>query len=99
MTKKSPDLHGNAPDNASVALLLVDVINDLEFVGGDELLTHAYSQTPRHAQIEFLINWGGVGSWKDLYVDAWRAQQRGSGAVVVFQPSLFSSSSICCSVM
>jgi nicotinamidase-related amidase len=41
MTKKNPDLHGNAPDNASVALLLVDVINDLEFVGGDEMLTDA----------------------------------------------------------
>jgi len=36
-TKKSPDLHGNAPDNASVALLLIDVINDLEFDGGEEL--------------------------------------------------------------
>jgi nicotinamidase-related amidase len=41
MTKKSPDLHGNAPDHANVALLLVDVINDLEFVGGDELFTYA----------------------------------------------------------
>jgi len=41
MTKKSPDLPGNAPDNASVALLLIDLINDLDFVGGDELLTYA----------------------------------------------------------
>ena len=40
MTKKSPDLLGNAPDNGSVALLLVDVINDLEFAGGEELLTY-----------------------------------------------------------
>ncbi len=31
MVKKSPDLHGNAPDNARLALLLIDVINDLEF--------------------------------------------------------------------
>ena len=37
MTKKSPDLHGNAPDNSKVALLLVDVINDLDFEGGELL--------------------------------------------------------------
>ena len=32
-----PDLHGNAPDHCAVALLLVDVINDLEFPGGAQL--------------------------------------------------------------
>jgi hypothetical protein len=31
MSKKNPDLHGNSPDNSTAALLLVDVINDLEF--------------------------------------------------------------------
>jgi nicotinamidase-related amidase len=30
-----------APDHSLVALLLVDVMNDLEFPGGDQLLTHA----------------------------------------------------------
>jgi nicotinamidase-related amidase len=40
--KKSPDLHGNAPDNSSVALLLIDVINDFEFdEGADDLLASA----------------------------------------------------------
>jgi len=29
--EKSADLHGNAPDNSPVALLLIDVINDFEF--------------------------------------------------------------------
>jgi len=52
MAKKSPDLHSNAPDNASVALLLVDVINDLEFVGGDELLTHALPATRNIAPLK-----------------------------------------------
>jgi hypothetical protein len=33
MSKKSPDLHGNAPDNSTVALLLVDVINDWNSTG------------------------------------------------------------------
>ncbi|HEX6242003.1 MAG TPA: isochorismatase family cysteine hydrolase [Polyangiales bacterium] len=38
---RSQDLHGNAPDKAEVALLLVDVINDLEFDTGPALLRHA----------------------------------------------------------
>ena len=37
MPAKNDDLHGNVPDTAPVALLLIDVINDLEFPGGDEL--------------------------------------------------------------
>jgi nicotinamidase-related amidase len=35
------DLHGNVPDKSSVALLLIDVINDLEFPEGDQLLHSA----------------------------------------------------------
>jgi nicotinamidase-related amidase len=35
------DLHGNVPENCNVALLLVDVINDLEFEGAEALLGHA----------------------------------------------------------
>ncbi len=38
---RSEDLHGNAPDKAAAALLLIDVINDLEFPEGEELLRHA----------------------------------------------------------
>ena len=41
MPSKNHDLHGNAPDRSSVALVLIDVINDLEFDGGEELLNKA----------------------------------------------------------
>ena len=41
MPAKNEDLHGNAPDKSDVALLLIDVINDLEFPEGDQLLRHA----------------------------------------------------------
>jgi nicotinamidase-related amidase len=34
---KNEDLHGNVPDNSPVALLIVDMINDLEWPGGDRL--------------------------------------------------------------
>jgi nicotinamidase-related amidase len=37
MPAKNSDLHGNAPDKSPVALLLIDVINDLEFDGGEQL--------------------------------------------------------------
>jgi nicotinamidase-related amidase len=41
MSRPNRDLHGNAPDKSEVALLLIDLINDLEFEGGDQLLLHA----------------------------------------------------------
>jgi nicotinamidase-related amidase len=39
--KHSPDLHGNAPDNSPVVLLLIDVINDFEFEGAEALFQNA----------------------------------------------------------
>lgn len=39
--KQNNDLHGNAPDKSEIALVLIDVINDLEFEGGEELLRAA----------------------------------------------------------
>jgi len=44
---KNPDLHGNVPDKAPVALLLIDVINDLEFPEGDRLALHAVPMAGR----------------------------------------------------
>lgn len=40
MIAKNKDLYGNAPDQSRGALLLIDVINDLEFEGGELLLPH-----------------------------------------------------------
>jgi nicotinamidase-related amidase len=37
MVAKNSDLHGMVPDKCSVALLLLDVINDLEFEGAEQL--------------------------------------------------------------
>ncbi|HVK13203.1 MAG TPA: isochorismatase family cysteine hydrolase [Gemmataceae bacterium] len=41
MPSPNPDLHGNAPDSCRVALLLVDVINPLDFPEADQLLRFA----------------------------------------------------------
>jgi nicotinamidase-related amidase len=41
MPTKNPDLHGSAPDKSEIALLLIDVINDLDFPEANQLLRHA----------------------------------------------------------
>src|SRR5690606_11241606 len=41
MPTRSADLHGNAPDKARAAVLIIDMINDMEFDGGREMLAHA----------------------------------------------------------
>jgi nicotinamidase-related amidase len=40
MATPNPDLHGSAPDKNPVALLLVDVINPLDFPEADQLLRY-----------------------------------------------------------
>jgi nicotinamidase-related amidase len=49
MPARNEDLHGNVPDKSDVALLLIDVINDLEWEGGEMLLTHALPMAERIA--------------------------------------------------
>lgn len=39
--EKNVDLHGSAPDKHKIALLLIDVINDFDFPGADQLLRYA----------------------------------------------------------
>jgi nicotinamidase-related amidase len=51
MPTRNPDLHGNAPDSSRVVLLLVDVINDLEFDGGEKLLKPALAAARRLAAL------------------------------------------------
>jgi nicotinamidase-related amidase len=41
MPAKNQDLHGNVPDKADAALLIIDAINDLEFSGGEAILPAA----------------------------------------------------------
>ena len=41
MPAKNEDLHGSAPDKCETALLLIDVINDLEFPEADQMIDAA----------------------------------------------------------
>jgi nicotinamidase-related amidase len=52
MPIRSNDLHGNVPDSAATALLLIDVINDFEFEGGERLLQLAMPVGKRIAQLK-----------------------------------------------
>jgi len=49
MPGPSKTLHGSAPDQCPVALLLVDVINPLDFPEADRLLRHAVPAAGRLA--------------------------------------------------
>jgi nicotinamidase-related amidase len=44
---KNDDLHGSVPERCPIALLIVDVINDMEFDGGEDLFEHALPMAKR----------------------------------------------------
>jgi len=52
MPAKNKDLHGNVPDACPVALLLIDVINDLDFPGNQWLVKHAAPLANRIAALK-----------------------------------------------
>ena len=49
---RNADLHGNAPDKSPVALILIDVINALDFDHGEQLLQHALPMAHRIAPLK-----------------------------------------------
>jgi nicotinamidase-related amidase len=60
MPAKNEDLHGNVPDKAAVALLLIDVINDLEFESGEELLKYALPMAEKIAALKKRARAAGI---------------------------------------
>ena len=52
MPVKNEDLYGFVPDQADVALLLIDVINDLEFDGGETLVQFAVPMAQKIAALK-----------------------------------------------
>ena len=58
--EKNKDLHGNAPDDSDIALLLIDVINDLEFEGGQELFRDALPAAKNIARLKERAQQAGV---------------------------------------
>ena len=73
MPAKNADLHGNVPEQCSVALLLVDVINDLEFEGSEALVEQVVPMAHRIAELKRRCKEAGIpvvyvndnfGRWK-----------------------------------
>jgi nicotinamidase-related amidase len=73
MPTKNPSLHGNAPDKAGTALLLIDLINDLDFPEGEKLLEQTLpaarnirilKDRARHADIPAIYVNDNFGRWR-----------------------------------
>ncbi len=52
MPARNNDLHGNVPDQCPVALILIDVINDMEFDEGEALLRNALPAATNLARLK-----------------------------------------------
>jgi nicotinamidase-related amidase len=73
MPAKNQDLHGSVPETCSVALLLIDVINDLEFEGSEALVPQVLPMARRIAELKRRARAAGIpviyvndnfGRWK-----------------------------------
>jgi len=54
------DLHGNAPDRSRIALLLIDVINDLDFPNNKRLIQASAALASRIASLKALCKNAGI---------------------------------------
>jgi len=57
---KNQDLHGNVPESSPVALLLVDVINDMDFEGAETLVRQAVPMARRIAALKQRARAAGI---------------------------------------
>jgi nicotinamidase-related amidase len=57
---KHPDLHGNVPDQSAVALLMIDVLNALDFEGSEDLAPRALEVGRRLAAFKERASEAGV---------------------------------------
>jgi nicotinamidase-related amidase len=59
-TPRDSDKLNHAPDKAAVVLLLIDVVNDLEFDGGENLLPHALAMADALAALKRRVKAHGI---------------------------------------
>lgn len=52
MSPANHDLHGSAPDKSSVALILIDVINDLDFPEAEQMLPSATAMAKQISELK-----------------------------------------------
>ena len=99
MPAKNDDLHGSVPENSPVALILVDVINDLDFDGGESLAEHALpmakrlralTQRAREAGVAVVYVNDNFGKWRSdfrtLLDHCMKANVRGREIAKILEP-------------
>jgi nicotinamidase-related amidase len=99
MPKKNASLHGSAPDKCKTALLLIDVINDLEFPEADQMLGGAVKmaenllrlkQRARKAGVPVIYVNDNFGKWKSDFratvEHCLRRNVRGREVVKILRP-------------
>src|SRR3954471_15262587 len=99
MPAKNNDLHGNVPDQCPVALVLIDVINDMEFEGGDALFENALPAARNLARLRRRAKDAGIpviyvndnfGRWRSDFrrqvMHCLRENSRGREIVALLQP-------------
>jgi nicotinamidase-related amidase len=99
MPAKNEDLHGSAPDKSETALLLIDVINDLDFPEGEQMLPDAVKMAERllalkkrarAASVPVVYVNDNFGKWKSDFrrtVDhCLRPESRGRKVVETLRP-------------
>ena len=73
MRSKSSDLHGSAPDKSDTALLIIDVINDLDFPEANQLMRYAptmarkiakLKERAKHARVPVIYVNDNFGRWQ-----------------------------------
>ena len=96
---RNPDLHGSAPDDCPVALLLIDVVNALEFPEGNQLLAQAkpmatalaaLKRRARRASVPCVYVNDNFGRWRSDFRELIRhcteARARGKPIVEALMP-------------
>jgi nicotinamidase-related amidase len=99
MPRKNADLHGSAPDKSVTALLLIDVINDLDFPEADALLRYARPMARKILRLKQRAKKAGVpviyvndnfGRWRSDFrrqvSHCLRENSRGHEIVALLQP-------------
>ena len=99
MPAKNPDLHGSAPDKSEIALLLIDVINDLDFPEANQLLRYAQPMARKLLRLKERAKRSGIpviyvndnfGRWQSDFRrqvrHCLRGESRGHEIVTLLQP-------------
>lgn len=73
------DLNNNAPDNSGAALVIIDMINDLEFEGGEKIFDAALTAAKKIAKLKQRAQEAGIpvvfandnfGRWRSNFKEA-----------------------------